>query len=130
MSSQRAESTNRSLCMSLPKSTRLHSFYKNFKKVCEIWRQNENDEDFRNLKGKVPMKYNVDMLEQAREIYTSKVFLKFQENFGDSLSCSHEMIIVIPGMDMERYHVMRDGIDVSFHQVCVIFLYFLKIIFF
>ncbi len=81
---------NRSICKSLEKSTRLCSFYMNFCKVMETWRQNENMEDFRNLDSYVEMKFpRVGILKQARDLYTIYAYEKFQEHYALAFSCNN-----------------------------------------
>ncbi|CAI9089821.1 OLC1v1024461C1 [Oldenlandia corymbosa var. corymbosa] len=119
LSSQRSETTNRSISQSLSKASRLCTFYHRFKEVVDGWRQNENDEDNRCNNGRVNMRFpNSDMCRHARELYTIQAYIVFEKEFDVAVQCNHWFIGSFNGHpDIELHHVRRMQVDVMNHQV-------------
>ena len=82
VSSQRSETTNRSLQDRLRSTDGLCDFYKHFEDVVVDWRNVENGDDFTSTSGQRYMVFgNVKLPKHAREVYTREVAFIFEKKF-------------------------------------------------
>ncbi|CAH9079359.1 unnamed protein product [Cuscuta epithymum] len=116
LSSQRSESTNRSISRRLSKTATLCDFYKMFGDIVEEWRSEENGQDFRCSEGTVEMVLLQDsLLTHARDVYTLEIFKLFQEQYLKGMS--HFFKLVTQNCHDCVYHVWLDGVDLIRHSV-------------
>ncbi|XP_056688553.1 protein FAR1-RELATED SEQUENCE 5-like [Spinacia oleracea] len=93
LSSQRCETTNKSVFHRLDKTQGLCDFYHVFLDVISDWRSKENGHDYRNWKGRPEVAAaNCGILLHARKIYTIEAYVLFEEQFLKGMACSQEEI--------------------------------------
>ena len=91
LSSQRCETTNKSVSHRLDKTQGLCDFYHVFLDVISEWRRKENGHDYRNWKGRPEVAAaNCGILLHARKIYTIEAYVLFEEQFLKGMACSQE----------------------------------------
>jgi len=84
LSSQKSETTNRSLKRRLCTIADLCDFYNVFCDVVFEWRSKENGEDHRCSKGKVEMVFlSIHLLNHATSLYTIEAFGLLEKEFID-----------------------------------------------
>ncbi|CAH9068262.1 unnamed protein product [Cuscuta europaea] len=116
LSSQRSESTNRSISRRLTKTATLCDFYKMFCDVVDEWRLDENGHDFRCSEGTVEMVLLQDtLLTHARDVYTLEIFKVFQEQYLKGMS--HFFKLISQNCHDYVYHVWLNGVDMIRHSV-------------
>ncbi|XP_021749705.1 protein FAR1-RELATED SEQUENCE 5-like [Chenopodium quinoa] len=82
LSSQRSETTNRSVSRRLHITHGLCEFYNSFIEVVDEWRSKESRNDYDSMTGNRHLVWaDVGLLEHARNIYTIQVYIQFQDNF-------------------------------------------------
>jgi len=93
LSSQRSETTNRSLKMRLQATSDLCDFYNIFCDVVPEWRSKENKEDHRCSKGNVKMTFpSINILKHAMYVYTVEAFLMFEKEFIDGTTYNYKVV--------------------------------------
>ena len=93
LSSQRSETTNRSLKKRLRATADLCDFYNIFCDVVSEWRSKENGEDYRCSKGDIEMAFpSVSILKHAMSVYTVEAFLMFEKEFIDGATYNYKAI--------------------------------------
>ncbi|CAH9118102.1 unnamed protein product [Cuscuta europaea] len=116
LSSQRSESTNRSISRRLTKTTTLCAFFKMFCDVVDEWRLEENGHDFRCSEGTIEMVLLQDsLLSHARDVYTLEIFKLFQEQYLKGMS--HFFKLISQNCNDYEYHVWLNGVDLIRHNV-------------
>ncbi|XP_021746642.1 protein FAR1-RELATED SEQUENCE 7-like [Chenopodium quinoa] len=116
LSSQRSETTNRSISHRLRKTNGLCDFYKTFLDVVAEWRSKESKQDFRFLRGNRHLAVaNVSLLIHAREVYTISVYIVFEDQFAKAISCSQER--KYENDETISYLVWRPNKDIIRHEI-------------
>ncbi|XP_021758653.1 protein FAR1-RELATED SEQUENCE 5-like [Chenopodium quinoa] len=116
LSSQRSETTNKSVSRRLHFTHGLCDFYKTFIEVVEEWRSKENDHDYGSITGNRHLVWaDVGLLEHARRIYTIQMYLQFEDNFVNGVPCTARVIAMQP--PLYEYHVGHPKRDLIAHTV-------------
>ncbi|KAJ8435688.1 hypothetical protein Cgig2_027278 [Carnegiea gigantea] len=93
LSSQRSETTNRSLKRRLRATADLCDFYNIFCDVVSEWRSKENGEDHKFSKGTAEMIFpSINILKHALSVYTIEAFLMFEKEFIDGASYNYKEV--------------------------------------
>ena len=117
LSSQRCETTNKSVSHRLDKTQGLCDFYHVFLDVISEWRSKENGHDYRNWKGRPEVAAaNCGILLHARKIYTIEAYVLFEEQFLKGMACSQEEIRGNTAIE-KSYYVWRPKKDLIKHEV-------------
>ncbi|XP_056695724.1 protein FAR1-RELATED SEQUENCE 5-like [Spinacia oleracea] len=117
LSSQRCETTNKSVSHQLNKTQGLCDFYHVFMDVISEWKNKENCHDYRSCKGNIELAaVNSGLLLHARKIYTIKVYVLFEEQFLKRMVCSQEEKRGIISV-VKSYYVWRPKKYLIKHEV-------------
>jgi len=93
LSSQRSETTNRSLKRRLRATADLCDFYNIFCDVVSEWRSKENGEDHRCSKGSTEMVLpSLNIFKHALSVYTVEAFLIFEKEFIDGAAYNYKEV--------------------------------------
>ncbi|XP_021843581.1 protein FAR1-RELATED SEQUENCE 5-like [Spinacia oleracea] len=116
LSSQRSETTNKSVSRRLHKTQGLCDFYREFLDVADKWRSKESGEDYQCKVGNRHLAFaSVKLLIHAKELYTIELYLMFEDNFIKGAACNHKIVSYEPPILV--YHVWRLDQDFIRHVV-------------
>lgn len=132
IASQRSESMNGVLTERLHKTVDLCEFYHIFCDILKKWRDEEQVENFNCINGRpdviVP---NMKLLYQMREVYTTKIYNRFEREFLKGMSFFYK-VVGVPGAvvsyelwckddDLIRHVVQFSTSDQSISCTCKMF---------
>ncbi|XP_021714628.1 protein FAR1-RELATED SEQUENCE 5-like [Chenopodium quinoa] len=116
MSSQRSETTNKSVFRRLHATHGLCDFYTTFIEVVDEWRSREGSNDYDSMTGNRHLVWaDIGLLEHARKIYTILIYLHFEDNFVNGVPCTAKVIGFQP--PLYEYHVGHPKKDLIMHTV-------------
>ncbi|KAJ8427852.1 hypothetical protein Cgig2_012552 [Carnegiea gigantea] len=93
LSSQRVESTNRSISWRLQATTAMCKFYESFLDVVAEWRSEENGNNYDCWDGRPKTCFaNVSILNHATEVYVAELYHIFQKEYKKGTTCAQEKI--------------------------------------
>ena len=116
LSSQRSETTNRSVSRRLHITHGLCEFYNSFIEVVDEWRSKEGRNDYDSMTGNRHLVWaDVGLLEHARKIYTIQVYIQFEDNFVSGVPCTAKIIGI--QHPLYEYHVGHPKRDLIMHTV-------------
>ncbi|XP_021721342.1 protein FAR1-RELATED SEQUENCE 5-like [Chenopodium quinoa] len=116
LSSQRSETTNKSVSHRLSKTDGLCDFYRHFNDVVDEWRNDENGDDFETSNGNRYLAFaEVRLLLHAKEIYTREIGLLFEENYITTNAYKQNILDIRDSVFI--YHVWREAKDHIMHVV-------------
>ncbi|XP_021731351.1 protein FAR1-RELATED SEQUENCE 9-like [Chenopodium quinoa] len=116
LSSQRSETTNKSVSHRLHVTHGLCDFYNSFLEVVDEWRRKESSKDYDSMTGNRHLVWaDVGLLEHARKVYTIQVYLQFEDNFVNGVPCTAKVIAMQP--PLYEYHVGHPKKDLIMHTV-------------
>ncbi|XP_021759428.1 protein FAR1-RELATED SEQUENCE 5-like [Chenopodium quinoa] len=116
LSSQRSETTNKSVSQRLNKTQGLCDFYHVFLDVISEWRSKEGARDYNTLRGNRHLAFaNIGILVHARSLYTIQAYVLFEEEFIRGTAYDH----VDNGLRFPEYSYLlwRPGKDIIKHEV-------------
>ncbi|XP_021714881.1 protein FAR1-RELATED SEQUENCE 5-like [Chenopodium quinoa] len=116
LSSQRSETTNKSVSERLNKTQGLCDFYHVFLDVICEWRSKENGNDFNTLRGNRHLAFaHISILVHAKSLYTIQAYIIFEEEFIKGTAYEHSDA----GLHFPEYsyHLSRSGKDKIRHEV-------------
>ncbi|XP_021770657.1 protein FAR1-RELATED SEQUENCE 5-like [Chenopodium quinoa] len=116
LSSQRSETTNRSVSRRLHITHGLCEFYNSFIEVVDEWRSKESRNDYDSITGNRHLVWaDIGLLEHARNIYTIQVYILFEDNFVSGVPCTAKIIGI--QHPLYEYHVGHTKRDLIMHTV-------------
>ncbi|XP_021721188.1 protein FAR1-RELATED SEQUENCE 7-like [Chenopodium quinoa] len=132
LSSQRSETTNKSVSQRLNKTQGLCDFYHVFLDVISEWRSKEGGRDYNTLRGNRHLAFaNVVILVHARSVYTIQAYVLFEEEFIRGTAYDHvdnglrfpeySYLLWRPGKDIIKHEVVFNK---ETHAVCCTCMYF------
>ena len=116
LSSQRSETTNKSVSERLNKTQGLCDFYHVFLDVISEWRSKENENDYNTLRGNRHLAFaHISILVHAKSLYTIQAYIIFEEEFIKGTAYEHSDA----GLHFPEYsyHLWRSGKDKIRHEV-------------
>ena len=118
LSSQRVESTNRSISWRLQATINLCEFYESFLDVVAEWRSKENGNDYDSWDGRLETCFaNVSILSHATKVYTVELYHIFQEEYKKGTTCAQEKVQETASCVL--YKVWQDNVDEFCHLVTI-----------
>ncbi|XP_021735691.1 protein FAR1-RELATED SEQUENCE 5-like [Chenopodium quinoa] len=116
LSSQRSETTNKSVSQRLNKTQGLCDFYQVFLDVVQEWRSKEKGRDYNTIRGNRHLAFAyIGILVHARSLYTIQAYVLFEEEFIKGTACDHKDAGV--NFPEYYYHLWRPGKDMIKHEV-------------
>ncbi|XP_021751565.1 protein FAR1-RELATED SEQUENCE 5-like [Chenopodium quinoa] len=91
LSSQRIETTNKSVSQGLNKTQGLCDFYQVFLDVVHEWISKESGKDYNTIRGNRHLAFAyIGILVHARLLYTIQAYVVFEEEFIKGIACDHK----------------------------------------
>ncbi|KAJ8427853.1 hypothetical protein Cgig2_012553 [Carnegiea gigantea] len=113
LSSQRVESTNRSISWRLQATTAMCKFYESFLDVVAEWRSEENGNNYDCWDGRPKTCFaNVSILNHATEVYVAELYHIFQKEYKKGTTCAQEKVQKTNSCVL--YKVWRNNVDEAF----------------
>ncbi|XP_021724768.1 protein FAR1-RELATED SEQUENCE 5-like [Chenopodium quinoa] len=116
ISSQRSETTNKSVSRRLHATHGLCDFYTSFIEVVDEWRSKEGSNDYDSLTGNRHLVWAyIGILEHTRRISTIQIYIHFEDNFVSGVPCTAKVIGMQP--PLYEYHMGHPKKDLLMHTV-------------